>query len=87
MYFFKVNPPEGFGITRFYTGDLDTGYTIHDNTILMVPHGYHTVASAPGYTTYYLWFLAGNHRVQAVVEDANVGWVSRTVPMLRDLGH
>jgi 5-deoxy-glucuronate isomerase len=87
MYFFKVSPPEGFGITRFYTDDLDTGYTIHDNTILMIPHGYHTVASAPGYTTYYLWFLAGNHRVQAVVEDANVGWVSRTVPMLRDLGH
>lgn len=87
MYFFKVNPPDGFGITRFYDGDIDTGYTIHDNTILMIPHGYHTVVSAPGYTTYYLWFLAGNHRVQAVVEDSNVSWVGRTVPMLKDLGH
>jgi len=87
MYFFKVNPPDGFGITRFYDDEIDTGYTIRDNTILMVPHGYHTVTSAPGCTTYYLWFLAGNHRVQAVVEDPNVGWVSRTVPMLKDLGH
>lgn len=87
MYFFKVNPPDGFGIARFYCGDLDTGYTVRDSTILMIPHGYHTVVSAPGYTTYYLWFLAGNHRTQAVTEDPNVGWVSRTVPMLRDLGH
>lgn len=87
MYFFKVNPGDGFGLTRFYNDEVDTGYIVHDNTILMMPNGYHTVASAPGYTTYYLWFLAGNHRVQAVVEDANVGWVSRTVPMLRELGH
>jgi 5-deoxy-glucuronate isomerase len=87
MYFFKINPGEGFGLTRFYNDEVDTGYIVRDNTILMMPNGYHTVASAPGYTTYYLWFLAGNHRVQAVVEDANVGWVSRTVPMLRELGH
>ena len=87
MYFFKVNPADGFGIARFYDNTLDVNYTVRDNTILMVPHGYHTVASAPGYTTYYLWFLAGHHRVQAVAEDASVGWVSRTVPMLKELGH
>lgn len=87
MYYFKVSPPEGFGITRFYDQTIDVGYTVRDNTILMVPHGYHTVVSAPGYTTYYLWFLAGHHRTQAVSEDQAVGWVSRTVPMLRELGH
>jgi 5-deoxy-glucuronate isomerase len=52
-----------------------------------MPNGYHMVASALGYTTYYLWFLAGNHRVQAVVEDANVGWASKTASMLHELGH
>ena len=87
MYYFRVNGPDGFGIARFYTGDLDIGYIVRDNTILMVPHGYHTVVSAPGYTTYYLWFLAGNHRTQAVMDDPNFSWVGRTVPMLRDLGH
>lgn len=87
MYFFKVNTPDGFGLARFYTDQLDTGFVVRNNTILMIPHGYHTVVSAPGYTTYYLWFLAGEHRVQAVVDDPNVGWVGRTVPMLRDLGH
>ena len=87
MYFFKVNPTDGFGLTRFYNDEVDTGYIVRNDTILMMPNGYHTVVSAPGYTTYYLWLLAGEHRQQAVVEDPAVGWVSRTVPMLRDLGH
>lgn len=87
MYLFKVNGPEGFGMVRFYTDEIDTAYIVRDNTILMVPHGYHTVVSAPGYITYYLWFLAGHHRVQAVADDPQVGWVGRTVPMLHDLGH
>jgi 5-deoxy-glucuronate isomerase len=87
MYFFKVNPPDGFGMTRFYNAEVDTGYIVRNNTILMQPNGYHTVVSAPGYTTYYLWFLAGNHRTQAVVEDPNVGLGGRTVSMLKDLGH
>lgn len=88
MYFFKVNPPDGFGIARYYNGDGEEhNFTVRNNTILMVPRGYHTVVSAPGYTTYYLWFLAGEHRIQAVVEDPTLSWVSKTVPMLRELGH
>ena len=46
-----------------------------------------TVVSAPGYTTYYLWFLAGTQRTQGAREDADLAWVGRTVPMMRDLGH
>jgi 5-deoxy-glucuronate isomerase len=53
----------------------------------MMPSGYHTVVSAPGYTTYYLWVLGGEHRTQGSIEDAKLSWVSRTVPMLRQLGH
>ena len=49
--------------------------------------GYHTVVSAPGYTTYYTWFLAGEHRIQAVAGDVALDWVGRTVPMLRELEH
>ncbi|MBN1119536.1 MAG: 5-deoxy-glucuronate isomerase [Anaerolineae bacterium] len=86
MYFFKVNKPEGFGMTRLYSNGMDEIYTVRDNTILMIPSGYHTVVSAPGYTTYYLWILAGNHRTQAVVEDADLDWVGKTVPTLRELG-
>lgn len=93
MYFFKIAPADGFGITRFYTDkDPDTdhfeeNYTVRDNTILMMPYGYHTYVGAPGYNSYYLWVLAGEHRVQAVVDDPDTGWVLKTVPMLKELGH
>jgi 5-deoxy-glucuronate isomerase len=87
LYFFKVSPADGFGITRYYNDEIDTGYIVRDNTILMVPKGYHTVVSAPGYTTYYLWALAGNQRVQATADDPVLSWVGRTVPMLKALGH
>jgi len=87
LYFFKVSPADGFGLTRYYNGDVDTGYVVRDSTILMAPNGYHTVVSAPGYTTYYLWALAGNHRIQATADDPALAWVGRTVPMLKSLGH
>lgn len=87
LYFFKVSPPDGFGIARYYNDELDTGFIVRDNTILMVPKGFHTVVSAPGYTTYYLWALAGNHRTQATLDDPTLGWVGKTVPMLKALGH
>lgn len=87
MYFFKVSPADGFGMTRYYNDEMDTGYIVKDNTVLMAPKGYHTVTSAPGYTTYYLWFLAGNHRTQATADDPSFAWVGKTVPMLKALGH
>lgn len=73
MYYFRVTPADGFGITRFYReaeGTAATNYTVRDNSILMLPHGYHTYVGAPGFQSYYLWFLAGEHRTQAVVADA-----------------
>jgi 5-deoxy-glucuronate isomerase len=53
----------------------------------MAPLGSYTVVSAPGYMTDYLWFLAGEHRTQATQGDPDLGWVSRTVPMLQELGY
>jgi len=88
MYYFKVSPADGFGICHYYNEEgEEENFTVRDNSIHMMPRGYHTVVSAPGYTTYYLWFLAGNQRVQGAVEDPVLGWVSRTVGMLKELGH
>ncbi|HSJ54146.1 MAG TPA: 5-deoxy-glucuronate isomerase [Anaerolineae bacterium] len=88
MYFFKVAPADGFGICHYYNQqDEEENFTVRDNTIMMAPFGYHTVVSAPGYTTYYLWALAGEHRTQATTDDPALGWMSRTVPMLKELGH
>jgi 5-deoxy-glucuronate isomerase len=88
MYYFRVSPSEGFGICHYYNEEgEEENFTIRENSLHMMPRGYHTVVSAPGYTTYYLWFLAGNQRVQATVDDPQVGWVSKTVAMLKELGH
>ena len=87
MYYFRVNPPEGFGISRVYT---DEGYeenvAVRDHAMQMLPEGYHTIVSAPGYTTYFLWFLAGAQRTQGALEDADLKWVGQRVAALRELG-
>jgi 5-deoxy-glucuronate isomerase len=87
MYYFRVSPGDGWGLAKYYTddGSIDKAYTVKDDTILKMPNGYHTVVSAPGYTTYYLWFLAGNTRTQAAVDDPTVGWVSRAIPMIKNI--
>lgn len=84
MYYFRVAPGEGFGICRHYSPErgYDFNYTVKDSTLFMAPHGYHTTCSAPGYTNYFLWFLAGDHRTQAVAFDPDLAWVQKTVPML-----
>jgi 5-deoxy-glucuronate isomerase len=88
MYFFKVAPADGFGLCHYYNDrGEEENFTVVDNTIMMAPFGYHTVVSAPGYMTYYLWFLAGEHRRQATADDPVLGWVGRTVAMLKELGH
>lgn len=79
----------GGGLLKHYTDDkmLDTIYTVRDNTIAKLDRGYHTYVSAPGYTGYYLWFLAGDHRNQNPMVDPDLAWLGKTVPMLRQLGH
>jgi 5-deoxy-glucuronate isomerase len=84
MYYFRVHSPEGFGFTRHYSPErgYDQNYLVKDDTLLSIPHGYHTYASAPGYHSYYLWFLAGDGRKQGVRLDPDVGWVQKTVGMI-----
>jgi 5-deoxy-glucuronate isomerase len=87
MYYFRVSAPGGFGISRVYTDEgYEENFTARDHGMQMMPSGYHTVVSAPGYTTYYLWFLAGSQRTQGAKEDVNLAWVGGIVPALRKLG-
>jgi 5-deoxy-glucuronate isomerase len=88
IYYFRVNGPDGWGLLKHYTDDkqIDTVYTVRDNTIAKLDIGYHTYVSAPGYGAYYLWFLAGDHRNQNPQVDPRLAWVNSAVPMLRQLG-
>jgi 5-deoxy-glucuronate isomerase len=84
MYYFRVSAPEGFGLIRHYSAErgYDDTHTVRNDTLLAIPHGYHTYAAAPGYQSYYLWFLAGEGRTQGVKLDPDVGWVQKTVGMV-----
>lgn len=71
VYFFKIDPPEGFGLQRLYSpkDGYDRATVIKDNTIVAIPEGYHPVSAAPGCNVYYLWALWGEKRELAPFDD------------------
>lgn len=85
IYFYKIDPPDGYAYQRVYTDNNSTNDAPMDGLMLarnhdavIVPAGYHPVVSAPGYTTYYLNFLAGSAQSLAAVDDPEYAWVKST---------
>jgi 5-deoxy-glucuronate isomerase len=80
IYFYKLDHEQGFAIQRVYTtdGKLDELIVAHDSDAVLVPEGYHPVAAAPGYPTYYLNFLAGSAQSLANTDDPAHAWVKQT---------
>jgi 5-deoxy-glucuronate isomerase len=85
VYFYKIDPPEGFAYQRVYTDEnsplqqaghpIDALVRADHNCAVLVPEGYHPVVSAPGYTTYYLNVLAGSAQSLANQDDPRYTWV------------
>jgi len=77
IYFFQVDPPQGFGFQRVYTDDrsLDESYAVEHNDVVVLPRGYHPVAAAPGYRVYYLWLMAGTGRTMCPFDDPQHAWI------------
>ena len=80
IYFYKIDRPEGFAYQRIYTPDgrIDDLVLARDSCAVLSPEGYHPVVSAPGYTTYYLNFLAGSAQSLAATDDPQYTWVKDT---------
>ena len=82
IYHFAVQPREGFGIQRVYTGaddphPLDEVYVVEDGDTVAIPRGYHPVAAAPGYQVGYIWALAGENRsFGAWSVDPRYAWIN-----------
>ncbi len=77
LYFFKTDPPQGFGFQRIYTDDhsIDEAIVVENNTVTLQPRGYHPVANHPGYRMYYLNVLAGAKRGMIQYDDPAHAWV------------
>lgn len=88
IYYYKIDRPEGYAFQRIYTDPesplhrsgfpIDTTVLARDNDVVLIPEGYHPVASPPGYTTYYLNVLAGSAQSLAATDDPQYAWVKGT---------
>ncbi len=77
-YYHRINPPQGFVFQRVYTDDrsLDESMAVYDKDVVMVPKGYHPVATLAGYTSYYLNVMAGPTRRWCFTWEKDHNWVN-----------
>ena len=76
VYFFKVDPPEGFGVQVRYDDAGTEAFTVRDGDSAVIRSGYHPLAAAPGYSLYYLWIMAGDSRQMIPYMDPAHAWVA-----------
>lgn len=77
IYFYKIQPRQGFGFQRVYTQNrkFDKTYLIENNDVVLLKKGYHPVVAAGGYTLYYFWIIAGRTARLCFVDDPAHAWV------------
>lgn len=80
LYLFKTDKPQGWGIERIYSPERDVNEFVYlkNNTITYMPWGYHPIVAAPGYTLYYMFFLAGDQTVLGQFEDPDNSWIKNS---------
>jgi 5-deoxy-glucuronate isomerase len=88
IYYYKIDRPEGYALQRIYTDPesplhragypIDAAVVARDNDVVLIPEGYHPVASPVGYMTYYLNVLAGSAQSLASSDDPQYSWVKDT---------
>ncbi|ACR69304.1 5-deoxy-glucuronate isomerase [Edwardsiella ictaluri] len=81
-YYHRLNPEQGFCMQRVYTDDraLDECMAVYNRDVVMVPQGYHPVATMAGYDSYYLNVMAGPVRRWMFTWEACHGWINQDYP-------
>jgi 5-deoxy-glucuronate isomerase len=76
VYYFTIDPPQGFGQQILYTNDGESAtHSVRDGDAVLLPYGYHPVSAPPGYRLCYLWGMAGEQRKLALHEDPAHTWI------------
>ncbi|AWX13274.1 5-deoxy-glucuronate isomerase [Mergibacter septicus] len=77
-YYHRFNPPQGFCLQRVYTEDrsLDECMAVYDGDVVVVPRGYHPVATIAGYDNYYLNVMAGPVRQWRFSWEKDHQWIN-----------
>ena len=85
IYYFLFQPEQGFALQCMYTKDgaIDEVYRVRQDEFVEFPRGYHTTVGAPGYNTYFLWLMAGEHQGFYRASDPDHEWVSAVENLLK----
>lgn len=77
IYYFLFDPKQGFAVQCLYTadGEIDESYRVKNDELVEFPYGYHTTVSTPGYQTYFLWLMAGEHQGFNRSNDPEHAWI------------
>ncbi len=77
IYYFLFQPEQGFAVQCTYKdGEFDEAYRVKQDELVEFPSGYHTTVTAPGYNTYFLWLMAGDHQGFYRSNDPEHLWIS-----------
>lgn len=76
-YYFRMDPPQGYGIQRVFTedGSLDETMAVSDGDVTLVPKGHHPCGSPHGYSMYYLNVMAGPMRKWRFINHPDHEWI------------
>lgn len=79
IYHFRFNPQSGFGIQLSYTDDRsrDDAYLVRNGDTVILPDGYHPIATSPVDSLYVLWFMAGEKRLFISRPEENYNWINK----------
>lgn len=87
IYYFLFDPKQGFAVQCLYTddGEIDEAYRVRSDELVEFPRGYHTTVGAPGYNTYFLWLMAGDHQGFFRSSDPDHAWVSAVENLIKKM--
>lgn len=76
-YYHRLNPTQGYGLQRVYTGDgsLDEAIIVKNHDVTLVPRGHHPCGVPHGYEMYYLNVMAGPRRSWRFKPDPDHAWI------------
>ncbi len=79
IYYFLFEPKQGFAVQCLYTsdGEIDEAYRVKNDELVEFPYGYHTTVSTPGYKSYFLWLMAGDHQGFNRSNDPEHDWIAK----------
>jgi len=84
IYYFLFQPEQGFAVQCTYKdGKFDEAYRVKQDDLVEFPEGYHTTVTTPGYNSYFLWMMAGDHQGFYRSNDPAHDWVSAVENMVK----